>query len=135
MLRSAKGFGATARSLLQQLSWGDWVLVTGVLALCAGFFPWLQSGQSGQAAVVYLENQVVATLPLARETEYAVWGPLGRTVLQVQGGKLRVISDPGPQQLCVLQGWISRQGETLVCLPNRVVIQIPGTPPYDSLVK
>lgn len=123
------------RAITQQLSWGDRVLVLAVLALCAGFLPWLQSGQPGRAAMVFLENQLVATLPLAQETEYAVWGPLGQTIVQIQGGRLRVLRDPGPQQLCVLQGWISRQGETLVCLPNRVVIQIPGNPPYDSLVK
>ncbi len=117
------------------LSWGDRALLAGVLAASAGFLPWLQSGLTGAAAVVRLDNEVVATLPLRQALEYSVWGPLGETVVQVAQGRVRVLRDPGPQQLCVRQGWISRAGEALVCLPNRVVVEIPGPPDYDSVGK
>jgi len=119
----------------QQLTWGDRALILGILVASASFIPWLQSGRPGQAAIVRLENEVVATLSLKKEVTYSVWGPLGETVVQVKGGKVRVLSDPGPQQLCVRQGWISRAGDMLVCLPNRVMVQIPGTPAVDGVVK
>jgi hypothetical protein len=31
-----------------------------------------------------------------------------------------------PDQRCVHQGWASRTGQCIVCLPNRVMIQIEG---------
>lgn len=122
-------------AVLRQFTWGDRLLILAVLGVSVGFIPWLQSGDPGQAAVVHLENNVVATLPLEEETEYSVMGPLGETIIQVKSGKVRVISDPGPQQLCVLQGWISRAGDSLVCLPNQIIIHIPGSPSYDGLIK
>ena len=123
------------RAFWQQLSWGDRALILGILVASASFIPWLQSGRPGQAAIVRLENEVVATLSLKKEVEYSVWGPLGETVVQVKDGKVRVLSDPGPQQLCVRQGWISRAGDMLVCLPNRVMVHIPGAPVFDGVVK
>lgn len=106
-----------------------------VLAGSIGLFPWLRGGATGQAAVVRVDNEVVATLALHEERELVVQGPLGETVIQVQAGKVRVVRDPGPRQLCVLQGWISRAGEALVCLPNRVMVQIPGPLPFDSVTR
>jgi hypothetical protein len=124
-----------AQSLWQLLSWGDRSLIAVVLISIIGFIPWLQTGLPGHAALVHVENKVVATLRLDKATELSVWGPLGETIVEVSEGKVRIKSDPGPQQRCVLQGWISRAGEALVCLPNRVLIQIPGEPDFDSLVK
>lgn len=126
---------ALLKALLDHTSWGDRALMLCVLVASAGFIPWLQSGLPGAAAVIHLNNEVVATLSLQREGEFSWQGPLGETVVQVKGGKIRVVRDPGPRQLCVLQGWISRAGQALVCLPNRVLIQIPGQPRYDSLVR
>lgn len=123
------------KTFLNYLSWGDRLLILAVLLASVGFIPWLQSGAPGQAAVVHADNKLFATLSLSRETELTVLGPLGETIVQIKSGKVRVVRDPGPRQLCVRQGWISRVGEALVCLPNRVVIYIPGTPSYDSLVK
>lgn len=123
------------RVFWQQLTWGDRALMLGILVASAAFIPWLQSGRPGQAAIVHLENEIVATLPLKQEITYSIQGPLGETVVQVKEGKVRVLSDPGPQQLCVRQGWISRAGDMLVCLPNRVTVHIPGTPILDGVVK
>jgi len=130
-----EGKVALFQAFLDHLSWGDRALMLLVLVACLGFIPWLNGGLPGQAAVIRINNEVVATLSLKRERQLSLQGPLGETVVQVKAGKIRVVSDPGPRQLCVLQGWISRAGQALVCLPNRVLIQIPGQPHYDSLVR
>lgn len=122
-------------TMLKQFTWGDRFLIVFVFAVSIGFIPWLQSGDPGEAAVIQVNNEVIATLPLEDETQFSVQGPLGETIIEIKSGKVRVLSDPGPQQLCVLQGWISRAGDSLICLPNRVVIQIPGTPSFDGLIK
>ena len=49
----------------------------------------------------------------------------GRTnTITAQPGRIRVESADCPDQVCVDQGWIS--DGTVVCLPNRLVIQIEG---------
>ena len=61
-------------------------------------------------------------------------GPLGSTLIAVEPGRVRVVSDPGPKQYCVRQGWLMRPGEIAICAPNRVSVQVAGrTKVYDSI--
>lgn len=58
------------------------------------------------------------TIPI--KTEY------GYNLLEIGEDKVRVIEADCPDQLCVKQGYISRVGEAIVCLPNRLVVEIKG---------
>jgi hypothetical protein len=58
------------------------------------------------------------TIPI--KTEY------GYNLLEIGEDKVRVIEADCPEQLCVKQGYISRVGEAIVCLPNRLVVEIKG---------
>ena len=58
----------------------------------------------------------------------------GTTLIAVEPGRARVVSDPSPRQYCVRQGWLMRPGEIAICAPNRVSVQIAGrTKVYDSI--
>jgi len=41
-------------------------------------------------------------------------------------GRIRFSSSTCPGEVCVHKGWISRAGQTAVCLPNGVIIKIIG---------
>ena len=45
-------------------------------------------------------------------------------VIEISGGRARVVSSPCRDQLCVKAGWIARPGEAAICLPQRVVLQM-----------
>ena len=48
--------------------------------------------------------------------------------------RVRVVSDPGPRQYCVHQGWLSHLGEIAICAPNQVSVQVVGgRGVYDSI--
>ncbi|HRR92028.1 MAG TPA: NusG domain II-containing protein [bacterium] len=47
--------------------------------------------------------------------------------------KVRILSSPCPDKLCVKQGYISESGQVIICLPNRVVIKIEGRASFDAL--
>jgi len=55
-----------------------------------------------------------------------VEGPLGATVVEITPGSVRVVDSPCPEKICVKTGSISRPGETIACLPNRVFVVIRG---------
>ena len=41
-----------------------------------------------------------------------------------------------PDKLCVNQGRISKAGQTIICLPNRIMVTIiGGTAQYDGVAK
>lgn len=113
---------------------GDWGILAAALAGIAGLGLAAWSSPSGDRVVVRRAGEIYAELSLRRDTSLAVPGPLGTSVVEVRRARARVASDPGPRQLCVRQGWIQRNGEVAMCLPNQVSIEIGGgRRPYDSL--
>ncbi len=65
-------------------------------------------------------------LPLKDPRSFSVGGPLGKTALEIAGGAVRVVSSPCPEKICVKAGPISRPGQWIACLPNRIFITIKG---------
>ena len=92
------------------------------------------AGRATQA-LVFVGKDLIARLDLQEDRKLTVTGPLGETEIEVRDGRVRVVRSPGWRQLCVRRGWISRPGEALICLPNRVIVEIPGQRrDYDALV-
>lgn len=113
---------------------GDWlvVLLGAVFCACAFHFAW-QGGVAGKAIIKH-GGAVFAELDLLHDQTIEVPGLLGVTLIEVRARRVRVVSDPGPRQYCVLQGWLSRAGEVAVCAPNQVSVQVAGSGEvYDSL--
>jgi hypothetical protein len=83
------------------------------------------AGQAaGQGAVQGAEQQWI--YPLDVETTLRVPGPLGETVVEIKDGAVQVISSPCPEKICIKTGRISKPGQWIACLPNRVFISIRG---------
>jgi len=120
---------------LRYLKWGDWLLITGVIAASLLFIPLFHSAARGRVALVRVGNSIVERLDLNHDQHLVVVGRLGETEIEVKGGRVRVVRSPGPWKLCIRRGWISKPGETLICLPNRVTVEIPGEAGYDALVR
>ncbi|HZV54319.1 MAG TPA: NusG domain II-containing protein [Rhodocyclaceae bacterium] len=113
---------------------GDW-LVAGVGALAvAAAFPLLWRGGPADRAVIRLDGRVVAEYPLNDARRIEVPGPLGTTVVEIRPGRARVLSDPGPRQYCVKQGWLTQANAVAICAPNHVSLALAGRQAaYDSL--
>jgi hypothetical protein len=54
-------------------------------------------------------------------------------VVEISGGKARVLSSPCVNQTCVAVGHIHRQGEWAACLPNKVFVSIEGSADDEAL--
>lgn len=113
---------------------GDVLLVV-TLALATAFtFPLLWQGGLADRVVIRQGGQAFAELDLHSRRTVSVPGPLGNTLIAIEPGRARVVSDPGPRQYCVRQGWLSRPGEIALCAPNQVSLAITGRArTYDSL--
>ena len=113
---------------------GDWLVAALAALLCVASIPLTWQGGSAEKAVVRRGGEVFAELDLSRNRRIEVPGPLGMTTIAVEQRRVRVVSDPGPHQYCVRQGWIEHAGEIAICAPNQVSVQIVGGKEmYDSL--
>ncbi len=81
----------------------------------------------GGEAVVTVDGVLVATLPLSIEARLPVGAERGfLNVVEVADGRVRVLEADCPDRLCVRQGWIRYDGESIVCLPHKLVVSIRG---------
>ena len=80
--------------------------------------------EEGSTAVVSVDGRVVAEYSLSRDGEYSLNG--GTNTLVIKNGKAYITYASCPDGLCINQGKISMTGERIVCLPNKVMVEIVG---------
>jgi hypothetical protein len=111
----------------------DWVLAFLLVALSLGSWAWWGRRPPGSQVVVECTRQLQRQ-PLDLDQVLLCQGPLGQSRVEIAGGRARIAASPCPEQRCVLQGWIHRQGETAACLPNRLVLRVEeGAGAMDAL--
>ncbi|QSI76795.1 MULTISPECIES: NusG domain II-containing protein [Niveibacterium] len=123
-----------ARDWLALIRPGDYLvlLLAAVLVGMLGRHFW--RGGEADRAEIRAAGKLFATVPLSAPQVITVPGPLGLTKIEVDIGRARVASDPGPRQYCVRQGWLSTAGAVAICAPNEVTLALLARQPaYDSL--
>jgi hypothetical protein len=68
--------------------------------------------------IIFDKTIIGKTIPI--KTQY------GYNLIEIGDEKVRVIETDCPDKLCVKQRFISKTGEVIVCLPNRLVVEIKG---------
>jgi len=103
---------------------GRALAIAAALAYVALVAPTLR-GATVPKAVIVAAGGVTSrlTLPCSAREVYAA-GPLGATVVEVDGRRVRVKTSPCPNKCCVRRGWLAAPGEAAICLPNRVAVRL-----------
>ncbi|HDQ46067.1 MAG TPA: NusG domain II-containing protein [bacterium] len=115
------------KRILKILTRCDRILISGLLCgSLAGFLVLNRSGQEGTAAVITTSEGEIRK-SLHENREISVHGPLGETHVVIHDHRVRIVSSPCPNKICVHMGAIHRAGEMVVCVPNRVVVRVTGT--------
>jgi len=113
---------------------GDYftLLAGGLCTLWITVMVW--SGGAADTALIRSGGKVFREVPLSRDQQIEVPGPLGTSIITIEKRKVRISSDPSPRQYCVRQGWLQQAGEIAICLPNEVSVELTGgAKKYDSL--
>lgn len=105
---------------------GDFLLLGGLLLFgcLIGFFL-LLTGQAGSQVQVRVAGSVVETFSLNQDRRYPITGANGgANLLVIQDGQAWIEEASCPDGLCVHMGKIDRDGQSVVCLPNQVVVEV-----------
>jgi len=105
----------------------DKILIVGLVIVTLVSFPVIRHfHREGKRVVIELDGEEVGNFLLDEDRLIPVEGKLGTTRVEISEKGVRVLDSPCPYKLCIKSGSIRRSGETLVCLPNRVVVRITG---------
>ena len=115
----------------------DIILVLSMVIIAAAAFLIINFAvkKDGSYAVIKVDGNVIKTLDLnSGETTIEVNGYQGGVnKVVINDGKVSMTEADCPDELCVKTGKISRVGETIVCLPHRVVVEIKGSQDDDFI--
>ncbi|MFQ5707152.1 MAG: NusG domain II-containing protein [bacterium] len=117
-----------ATELTRLLTRGDKLLI-GLLLLTglgSSFLFHFFSSQ-GQTATIMVQNRLLLRKNLSENRVFKIRGAMGQTTIEISDSAIRVLDSDCPQKLCVHQGKISRTGEVVVCVPNKITIWIEGS--------
>lgn len=108
----------------------DWKIIFFVLMIAAVLFILqnIMQNKQGTYVEVCVDGVVQARYPLSEDTDTIIQGINHlNNHLVIKNGQADITDAGCPDKLCVHQKKISKVGETLVCLPNRVVITVKGS--------
>lgn len=115
---------------MKQKRMRDLLLAGGIFLLAAVLFLVFRPGNSGAWAVVVKDGVETGRYALSGEHVVTIGGDEWN-VLQISHGTAAVVEANCGDFTCVRTGEISREGESIVCLPHHLMIRIEGGEPMD----
>lgn len=92
--------------------------------------------ENGSMITISVDGQIFGTYTLnePREIPIELDGRVANVVV-IENGAAYMKDADCPDKLCMHQGTISRDGQTIVCLPHRLVVEVTGgeKEEYDSI--
>lgn len=97
-----------------------------IAALLFFFLPELVNNQKAEGRVeILLDGELLYDYPLSKDRMITVFGEEeGYNLVLISEGNAKVTDADCPDQLCMKQRSISRNGQSIICLPHRLVVQI-----------
>ncbi|WP_040951557.1 NusG domain II-containing protein [Gorillibacterium massiliense] len=125
----------TLKFITNQLKIGDYLLI-GCLLVTASVYIfhekmhlWGNSGSVGEPyAIISVDGKPDQTVELTEEERYIeISTSRGYDRLRVRNNGIEVVKSDCPEKICFTYGLIQKPGETIICLPLRMVVTIKST--------
>ncbi len=106
----------------------DLLLIAGLLGLpgWALIVSW-RAAREQPVAYIYENNRLLGAYQLDRDQLIAI-GDKARPdmKIEIKGGAIRVAESDCPKGVCKQAGWVRTPGRSIVCVPNKVLIELRG---------
>ncbi len=99
------------------------IIIAVVSFVCIKFF----AEGKGKYVKVYVNEKLTKTFDLKKDREYFIETKLGYNLLIIKNEKARILDADCPNKICVDKGYISKNGESIICLPHNVVVTIESS--------
>jgi hypothetical protein len=84
---------------------------------------------------VYSQGKLYKKLPLKKDSikvNFTVENELGENIVEITDGQVKVVDADCHDKICVKAHAISKAGETIICLPHKVVVRVIGEGEQDT---
>ncbi|MBN2325179.1 MAG: NusG domain II-containing protein [Spirochaetes bacterium] len=116
----------TVKKKRTRLRPGDCAIVAIAVSLIVVFSCRYFFASSGGARIEITAPSYDDSFSLEENRVVDVSGPLGITRVVIRDGEVWVSESPCKQKICVKMGHKHRVGDQIICIPNRVLVEIVG---------
>lgn len=111
----------------------DIILIASVLLVALALLLVVElTKEEGARVVIKVDGREIAEYTLSENGTYELND--GSNTLVIEDGKAYLIDANCPDKLCVHQGKISRTGEVITCLPNKLTVTVYGAEESVDLI-
>jgi hypothetical protein len=117
----------------------DVILIVTILLGSAGgllgsTINWKEPTSQVKEIIVYHDGTLTENITLDKDRQISLLA--GKMVLEVRNNSVRVLRSDCPRQFCVHQGWANVEGESIICVPYKTLIEVKSTarPMVDAVV-
>jgi hypothetical protein len=98
------------------------LLIFCVLLSCYSFAYVKEAIPKGTEVRIEVDGKLKYSLPLNRDRTLVLSGVIGKTLVEIRGGRVRIKEAPCSNKICIHEGWIDKG--SIICLPNKVVVTV-----------
>ncbi len=103
----------------------DVIFIIVLLAITMMIFIFMRISRSkGYNVIISADGKTVKTLSIDKDAEYVFESDKGYNIVVIKDGAVYVKEADCPDKICVNHKKISNVGETIICLPHKLVIEI-----------
>ena len=105
----------------------DWIIIiVSIFGICALFVFFYQPSQNVRLVIWADGTRTVRSLS---DATFKITSKTGSVTVKVSDGKVRLIKSTCTDKWCIQMGPISRPGESMVCLPSKIMVTIEAEKP------
>ncbi len=112
----------------------DIALLIALVAVGLGISLLVASGATkGERAYVTVDGKTYGTYDLHKDQDVIIREDDRVNKFSIKDGRVQMTQASCKNQICVHQGAIDTSGQSIICLPNKVIIEIRGGDGYDAV--
>ena len=104
------------------------VLILGIILLFAGKIFTVP----GDTVIITKDGEIFGKYPLSTDAEISV---AGENIVRIENGCAFMHSATCPDKLCIRQGKAQDSSKKIICLPNKVTIEVTKKSEIDKVVR
>lgn len=86
----------------------------------------IYGGAAGETVKITANGTTYGTYDLSKDQIIDVKINAHHNIVEIKGGEVFITDADCPDKLCIRQGHINNTSQSIVCLPNKVVIELIG---------
>lgn len=105
----------------------DLILAIGLIAIGFAMSFFIVTGQDeGTVVVATVDGETYGTYSLKEDRKVTIEKEARTNTFEIKDGRVSMIRSTCHNHDCIREGAMSSTGETIVCLPNKVILEVKG---------